>query len=101
MPVPVSENALKRSKMVAEAFGLDAAAGVAHGELHKVLDLLGGQQNLAVGRRVANGVGEQVVEDGTDGAAVGLDHGEVGEGAALPRECAFRRLRRNSGRAPR
>ena len=29
-----------------EALGLDAAAGVAHGELHEVLDLFGGEQDL-------------------------------------------------------
>ena len=56
----------------AQPLGLDAAAGVAHRELHKVLDLFGGQQNLALRRRVANGIGEQVVQDGAHRAPVSL-----------------------------
>ena len=50
--MPLSEKVLKRSKMCAEPLRFDAAAGVAHGELHKVLDLFGGQKDFAVVGRV-------------------------------------------------
>jgi hypothetical protein len=69
----------------AQPLGLDAAAGVAHRELHKVLDLFGGQQNLALGRRVANGIGEQVVQDGAQRAPVGLHKREIGVGLTSTR----------------
>ena len=73
----------------AQPLGLDAAAGVAHRELHEVLDLLGGQQDLAVLRRVANRIRKQVVEDRTQGAPVGLHHRQIGVGVDLDADVLF------------
>ena len=58
--------------MLAQPLRLNAAPGIAHRELHEVLDLLGSQQNLAVLRRVAHRVGQQVVENRAQRAPVGL-----------------------------
>jgi hypothetical protein len=66
--------------------------GIAHRELHKVLDLFGGQQNLSLGRRVANGIGEQVVQDGAHRAPVGLHIGEIGVGRDLDANALLRGL---------
>lgn len=58
----------------------DAPAGVADGELDEALALFGFQVDLAARGGVAEGVGEEIVEDGADGAAVSADVGEVREG---------------------
>jgi len=64
----------------AEAVCGDALAGVADGELDESLALFGGEDDFTAGGSVAEGVGEEVVEDGANGAAVGSEVGEVGEG---------------------
>ena len=66
-----------------QSFRLDAAAAVANEELDAVFDLFGAEQDRAFGRRVTDGVAEQVVEDAAQGAAVGVDVGEIGEGLDL------------------
>ena len=58
----------------------------------KSLDLFGGQQNLAVVRRVAQRVGQQVVENGAQRAAVGLHRGEIGVGAHIDADVLSRSL---------
>ena len=51
--------------------------------MNKVLDLLGGQQNLALGRRIPDRIRQQVVQDGAQCSPVGLDHSQIGVGAHL------------------
>ena len=66
-----------------ETFGFDATAGVAHGELDEVFDLFGSEEDLAILGRIAQGVGEQVVEDGAESATIGFDNRQIGVGFDL------------------
>ena len=59
----------------AQPVGLDAAPGVAHRELDCLFQLFGGEQNFAVRRGIAQGIGEQVVEDPVEREGVHLDGG--------------------------
>ena len=79
--MPCSEKVLKRSKIGAQPLRLNAASRVAHAELHKVLDLFRRQQDLAVFRRVAQRIRQQVVQNRAHCAAIGFDHCQVGIGA--------------------
>ena len=63
-----------------QAFGLDPAAVVMDEELDAVLLLGRAEADVAAFRGVAEGVGDEVIEDGAERAAVALNVGDVLEG---------------------
>ncbi len=62
-----------------QPLGFDAPTGVAHGELHLVLLLLGLQQDGAVFRCVADRIAHQVVHDAAQGPAISIHMREISE----------------------
>ena len=90
-PSPVLENGIEAVEDRAQPLRLNAAAGIAHAELHKILDLFGGQQNLALIRRVANRIRQQVVQNGAQRAPVGLHQRTDRHKRSPPAGCASSR----------
>ena len=83
MPVPASEKALKRSKMLPSRSASMPRPVSRTVNCTKSLISSAASRISPSGGRVADRVGEQIIENGADGAAVGVDHGKIGEGADL------------------
>ena len=61
-----------------EGLGGNADAGIAHAHLELAVALVGGQLHLASGRRVLDGIGEEVAEDLLQADGIGVDHQRPG-----------------------